>query len=127
MWIVQSLNNSLFWTGREWTTWAEISRKYPSGEEAQKVADAFHIASCNYDHVLAKATIEQSQFNVIDYPTGTLYRPPPLTKIRNLFVRLPESNLQKKEKINLRQIKTKSYVGSLSFGMMAQSIATPCI
>jgi hypothetical protein len=95
MWIVQDNGKegrpALFWTGREWEQRAELARKYQSGEEAQKVADAFHIVNCKYNYELAKRTIKESLFCVIDYPSGTLYIPSPMTKINHLLVRVSES------------------------------------
>jgi hypothetical protein len=55
--------------------------------KAQKMADALHIAACDFDTQKARETVEKSRFTVREAVSGIPYDPPPLVKNKWVFDR----------------------------------------
>jgi hypothetical protein len=80
------------WNGTGWTNLDKRDDEpalFDTPEEAQTMADAMHLAYCNFSHERARETAARSLFTVLEYPDGTPYTPRPLIKNRFIFAREP--------------------------------------
>jgi hypothetical protein len=76
------------WSGNGFGTEPELFTEYESGDDAQKNADALHLADCSFDHEKARRTINESRFVVRDWQTGEAFKPKPLVSSKHLFTRM---------------------------------------
>jgi hypothetical protein len=72
-------------TGNGWEVQASDAKVYEDPGKAQQDCDAFHLASCTFNHQFVRETIPK--FIVVDIEDGVEYSPKPLIANKRFYMR----------------------------------------